>query len=857
MSACAPKARPLVGNPFVVMGAAALLGSLAPRAAYPCLLVLSIWVACHASTRRMAISCLIAFVCAGVLAEGARGRYRRQWSATARTFAGLHRCDLRGRVASSPTARRSLEGGGLDEAFLLSVHAGSCGPRTLSPGTVVRLSRRGAGALARGDDVDFIADLGPLRLFRNAALADPFDAAARQGAVLAGRVLGGEVVRPGAGLGSLIDRARAHVRERIVQTYSPRAAPLGRALVLGESDLDPEDGDAFRKSGLLHLLAVSGTHLVIAVVALVEGLRGLLARVQRLARRWDVARVSSALGVGLSVLYADFAGGSGSAFRAAYMLTLVLGARAVGLRVGGGAALGGSLLIGLALDPLVGSDISFLLSALATAGLIGIGQPLAARLEAGLLGRFPFKPITASLVATWSATVTCAPVLALMDGQMTLAALGANVVAGPLGEVLALPACLLHAVSSIWPPLEWGLSLVGSGALVAVRAIALWSAEQRGLAFVLGMPDAWQCSIIVATFVAFPRLWPSALEVWAWASDAGGRGARKAAAWRLWLLVTLGLLAVTLVLVGHVPSTWHRQHEPPGRLIVTALDVDQGDALVIDFPDGRLGLVDGGGFATGAPETGARVVLPYLRSRGRRAVDLMVLSHAHPDHLLGLVTVAEALPVRELWLVEPQSGGPDVVRLVQAVKRAHGRVRGAAELCPDGAAKEVRQFGGAAVTVFVPCNAQSAWIDSGENDRSLVVRIQHGARAVLLTGDIEREGEARLVQTWPDALHADLLKAPHHGSDTSSSPDLLAAVRPQFSLISCGVRNRFEHPRPSVLERFEALGVRTLRTDRFGSISWLTDGRHIWLRGFVAGPPVTSVGARDQAPSPAAAVAAL
>lgn len=844
MSAGAAKSRPLVGDPLVVLGAAALLGSLAPRAAYPCLLLLLFWLACHVRTRRRAVACLLAFVCFGVLSEGARGRYRLEWSASAQRFAGLHRCDLRGTVTSSPTARRALEGKGLDESFLVAVRAGHCGEKAIPAGTTVRLSRRGAGGLARGDEVDFIVDLGPIRLFRNAALADPFDTAARHGAVLAGRVLGGDIVEPGGSLASWIDRARAHVRTRIVQTYSPRAAPLGRALVLGESDLDPEDGDAFRKSGLMHLLAVSGTHLVIAVVALVEGLRALLARIERCARRFDVARWSSFLGVVLSLLYADFAGGSGSAFRAAYMLTLVLGARSVGVRVGGGAALGGSLLVGLTIDPLVGSDISFLLSALATAGLIGIGQPLSARLERGVFGRFPLKPITSSLVATWSATVTCAPVLALMDGHMTLAALGANVVAGPFGEVIALPACLIHAVSGTWPALEAGLSLVGSGALVAVRAIALWSAEQEALAFVLGMPDAWQCSMIVAVFVGLPTVGTSVQEV----ATLVPRRAQRCA-----------LAGALLALGGAAWGAWpaRSRSEAPRPLVVTALDVGQGDALVIDFPDGRLGLVDGGGFATGVPDTGARVILPYLRSRGLSHVDLMISSHAHPDHLLGLATVAEAIPVRELWLLDPQRRGPDSARLLAAVTRAHGRVLGAAALCPERAAAEVRTFGGAAVTVLVPCDAASAWADAGENDRSLVVHLRHGARSILLTGDIEQEGERRLVEAWPDQLGADVLKAPHHGSDTSSSPALLAAVRPTFSLISCGVRNRFQHPRPSVLERLDGAGVRTLRTDRTGSISWFTDGRHMWLRGFTPAPPASRARPPEPPPRPATSAAAL
>jgi competence protein ComEC len=813
----------LLGQPLVVLGVCALLGSLAPTAAWPCLAAALVWLSCWAKGLRFAVVCLLAFALCGVLAEGKRGRFRRSWSLQAETLAGHHRCVLRGQVTSSPTARRALAvPDGLDESFLLSVRGGTCAEVPMAAGTTVRLSKRGAGTTVRGDELELIADVGPLRLFRNAALADPFDAAARQGAELAGQVLSLELLRPGAGLLAWIDHARARVRARILATYAGRATALGRALILGENDLDAEDGAAFRKSGLMHLLAVSGTHLVMAVLALVQGLRALLVRIGPVSRRYDAARLSAGVGVVLSLLYADFAGGSGSAWRAAYMLALVLGARIFGLRVSGAAALGGSLLVALAIDPLAGSDISFLLSALATAGLIGIGQPLAARLEVGALGRPPLKPLVASLVATLSATVACAPVLALMDGYMTLSALLANVVAGPLGELMALPACLLHAVVPGWPALEAGLARLGSGALLAVRAVALWSAKQESVAFVMGLPDVWERVAITTAFVYFPRIWPTLCSV----SRHSGHG-------RLGCCVV-----VAFALAGSLLARSDRERARPlgGRLVVTALDVDQGDALVIDFPDGRLALLDGGGFPTGLPDTGVRVLLPYLRSRGRHEVDLMILSHAHPDHMLGLVSVAETLAVRELWLLRPKGGGgPDLERLIRAVRTAGGRVRGPDELCAERASAGVSKFGGAQLSVLIPCDADATWEELGENDRSLVIHIRHGARSALLTGDVEHEGERRLVAERPDLLRSDLLKVPHHGSDTSSGQPLLDAVLPGVALISCGVRNRFEHPRPSVLARLRAAGVLTLRTDRLGSVSWLTDGKRTWLRAFPSG----------------------
>ena len=332
----------------------------------------------------------------------------------------------------------------------------------------------GAPTLARGDRLSGTADFAPAQLFRNFGAADPRPSGVRSGVVASGGALSLSVERRGFGVPSVIDRARAHVRARIEATFPPLSVGLARALVLGESDLDPDDDAAFRASGLSHLLAASGTHLVFAVVALVNALAFVLVRIEAFAASVRAARLAAAVGILLSLGYADFAGGSGSAFRAAYMLSVGFLVTAAGRRPSPLRCLAASMLIGAVLDPLVACDVSFLLSVAATAGLIGIG-PLLARFTARIRPR-PLAWFAQSLATTLSAMLPCVPLLSLLASELGAAGLLANVVAGPVGETFALPLCLLHAVVGFWPWLEQGTAMTGGGALLVVRAIARLSA---------------------------------------------------------------------------------------------------------------------------------------------------------------------------------------------------------------------------------------------------------------------------------------------------------------------------------------------------------------------------------------------
>jgi competence protein ComEC len=231
-------------------------------------------------------------------------------------------------------------------------------------------------------------------------------------------------------------------------------------------------------------------------------------------------------------------------------------------------------------------------------------------------------------------------------------------------------------------------------------------------------------------------------------------------------------------------------------------------------------LVDGGGFVGSPVDPGKRVILPLLRARRRKRIDIAVLSHPHPDHFTGLASALPELEVGELWdsgQGEDQGAGPTYAGLLAGL-----RARGVPVRRPESLCGAPRSFGGATVELLAPCPGYLP--DEGANDNSMIVKVTYGSRAVLLVGDAEHAEENGLLRRGGDILRADFLKVGHHGSRTSTSAEFLAAVRPETVAISSGVRNRFGHPHPMAMATLKEAGVEILRTDRGGEIVWETDG---------------------------------
>lgn len=284
-----------------------------------------------------------------------------------------------------------------------------------------------------------------------------------------------------------------------------------------------------------------------------------------------------------------------------------------------------------------------------------------------------------------------------------------------------------------------------------------------------------------------------------------------------WLRNSAWITLALAALVAVMPRTVAR---PRGAMLVEAIDVGQGDSLLVITPDGKTLLVDGGGFGGGpkqAPQDfdiGEEVVSPALWTRGIRHLDAVALSHAHSDHISGLFAVLRNFHPDELWVGNNPPFGAYNALLGEAAA-LHVQVR-------TFRAGDVFAFGSTQVNVLAPFRDREPGEEPANND-SMVLHVQYGKTSVLLEGDAEEPIEEAMLKE--PGLGSTLLKVGHHGSSTSTRPEFLARVAPRWAVISCGLHNRYGHPREDVLQELERSQVKTLRTDINGASCFVLDGK--------------------------------
>lgn len=581
------------------------------------------------------------------------------------------------------------------------------------------------------------------------------------------------VLAPASPGGRALAAVRARLRAAIDAIYAPRHRPLVAALLLGERARVPDRTTVtMAGAGLAHLLSISGLHV------------GLIAASAIGAARLAGAspRLAAALGVAAAVALALVVAPRPPVQRAAIMAGALLGGRALDRR--GTASESLAMAVGLLVWhwPPILHDAGFQLSAGATAGLVALAPGTAAG-AAGRLAGWVGAPVAAQ--------AAIAPLLAARAGSVPIAGLLLNPLAVPLLGLLLpglLAAVFLQAAgaTALAAPLA-GLGARGLDTMVALAADGYPRA-------VLALPGLGVASVL---------LWWTGLGWLAWA--------------------TRYRLAGILLLAGAAVHAAGPTDRGP-RLV--ALDVGQGDALVLQAPEGAV-LVDGGGYSGIDWDIGAHLVVPALRALGVRRLDVVALSHPHADHAGGLPAVIDALPTAELWLGATPPGQPLVEQLLQAAAR-----RGTRALVPTAPANRA---GCSWRVMLPPPGILRRAVRRVDNEGSLVVATRCGGRGLLLTGDAGTEVEAAwLPRLTPGA--GMILKVGHHGSRTATDAATLASLRPRIALVSVGSRNPFGLPRDEVLDRLRGAGVALYRTDRDGALTVTLGGRNTvrgerWAQG--------------------------
>jgi len=630
---------------------------------------------------------------------------------------------------------------------------------------------------------------------------------------------------------------RAAALRRIETLWQPDSYRVGmmQAVLVGQQyQLRRVWTDDYRNTGTFHALVISGTHVAILAAFFLFLLRlcfvpegaalsatAAMAWLYALVSGWGAPCVRSAAGLSIYAVGSYF-------YRDRRPLNL-LAAVALGF---------------LLFDPEQLFDASFQLTFLAVAFLGAFATPLI-RATSGPLGRgltglgdrrrdLGAQPRVAQFrieMRLLAETLQVALRLPERVAQFAVAAplrvlfflYEVALVSAVTQAGLALPMIVYFHRLGVTGLSANALVVPAMGLVVPVGFVAVltgwhWIAALGG--WLLGLSQAvvhWHAGIDPDWRIPTPPLWLGVAFALALVAAGIAAGLARGKWWRVATALALAAILALLVWQPFAPETW------PGQLELTVIDVGQGDSLLVVLPDGKRLLVDGGGIPTFGNRTpsqldiGEDVVAPYLWDRGLRRVDAVALSHAHEDHIGGLPALVRDFHPRELWTgATPESPTWNKLR--------HEAQADGIPIIPMETGRHFA-YGGTEMEVLAPFADYLPGNEPKNND-SLVLRLRYGQRSFLLSGDIERPIERRMVDE-NEVAPVDVLKVAHHGSHTSCTEEFLSASAPLFGIISVGWENSYGHPHRDVLERLAQHGVTMYRTDVDGAVTIRTDGKRL------------------------------
>jgi len=677
---------------------------------------------------------------------------------------------------------------------------------------LVTVYRHVPQGLQPGSKIRFPAKLHSFTNFRNPGAYDYVTAMQAKRFSCSAAVSDGRFIVP-RGRGPLtfpygyLEIVRQPLRQFFQRSLSPEDEKLFRALILGERrDIGPALREPFARTGLGHILAVSGLHIGLVSWVAFFFFKWLLTRSYRLTLAINVRKGASLLTCVPVIMYASLAGLQVSCQRAMIMALVFFASILLDREKEIWSTLAIAAFIILAMEPMALFSIDFQLSFGAVVGILWLSTPFfsgkGAPLEnQSMLKRFFIclkRNLMGLAVVCLAAQIFLLPLIVHYFHRVSPLALFANITTIPLLGFWIIPAGLLAALLLPFSPFLATLLLqTGATGLHAMMAIIRFWSQLPFASFWMFTPNILETGLFYALiFCIF------FLRKWHWTKPA--------------LVVVCA--AIFLDTGYWVYSTTFRH-----QLRVTFLDVGQGNAALVEFPGGKRMVIDGGGFPVSGFDVGRNVVAPFLWHEKVMRVDFLVLSHPQADHMNGLVFLANAFHPKEFWFNGDHS--PDAVfsELMDVLSSRGIKIRDPAFL---SCASDVS---GVKIEILHPAFSAHAFQFAGKpeslNNRSLVLRLSYHGRSFLFPGDLEQRGENALLKRVHGNIRSQVLLSSHHGSGTANSGEFLAAVAPQICVISCGKGNRFGFPHPSTLQRLRLAKCRILRTDREGAVQFSVPGK--------------------------------
>jgi competence protein ComEC len=614
-----------------------------------------------------------------------------------------------------------------------------------------------------------------------------------------------------------VEGGRERIRKFIDETASPKAGGVIKALVLGErGDISREVNERFIISGVNHILSISGLHVALVAGFFFGATRFILRFFPFLLLRLNLNKTSALVAVVPVVFYLFIAGAGVAAVRSTIMVLSFLLALLLDREKDLYDALFVAAFFILIFNPAALFDISFQLSFFAVAALLYF-IPLCTEYFS-FLKTWPYKSwleeqppwrrkmlfyLAGTLLTSTAAILGTGPLAAYYFNRISLVGFLSNLLLVPLmgfaGTLLSLLTAVLVFLS---PPLANILTGLNSFILeISLTLVDLFSRIPMASRRVV-TPTIPEVILIYGILVLAANLkrWKRSLPA----------------------LILLGAVYGGIQIHEYIFTYYNP------NLKVTFLDVGQGDAAVIQIPRGKVMVIDGGGTHDGSFDPGERIVAPYLWREKRKAVDYLVNSHPHPDHLQGLLFLLDNFKVEKVW--DNGERGEEFPLVQALLEKSGGRLQ------TMGRGEGSREIEGVKVEFLHPPSEKEKALPFWGNDASLVLRLTYGEVSFLFCGDLEAMGEKEILKAAGN-LESTVIKVPHHGSKSSSTQPFLEAVRPRYAVFTVRGGARPPLPNPAVLERYEAMGTKVLRTDRDGAITFVTDGKKLKVQPYLGKTP--------------------